>query len=233
MYKRSTIIAHCRPHGESGALWPVFLTVAWDGKKLSMTGVEGPKGNGDAHGSCGQIAMHEWADYIAAPGIDLARIRAIWDAWHLNDMKPGCLHQRAEGWGEGERIEVVTYKLTREALSEAGAVMRDAQARLLKGETVALSADARALAALPYTRTAAPDADGPEAGRYEVDKRDLKYPGHTYPTEHPKGVLGKPCPVCGYKYGTAWLHEDVPADVIAFLQSLPDDGERMPARWRH
>ena len=36
------------------------------------------------------------------------------------------------------------------------------------------------------------------------------------------GILSKPCTVCGYKYGSAWRREDVPADVLEFLRSLPD-----------
>ena len=35
--------------------------------------------------------------------------------------------------------------------------------------------------------------------------------------DHPS----EPCPECGYKYGSAWLREEVPADVLAWLQSLP------------
>ena len=37
--------------------------------------------------------------------------------------------------------------------------------------------------------------------------------------------LCTPCPVCGYKYGSAWLHESVPQDVIDFLFGLPDSTE--------
>lgn len=40
--------------------------------------------------------------------------------------------------------------------------------------------------------------------------------------EHTKGLLSKPCPVCGYEYGTKWLFEEVPEDVIEFLFSLPE-----------
>lgn len=36
------------------------------------------------------------------------------------------------------------------------------------------------------------------------------------------GILGKPCPVCGYKYGHSWLTEEVPQDVIDWLCSLPE-----------
>lgn len=28
------------------------------------------------------------------------------------------------------------------------------------------------------------------------------------------------CPICGYGYGTAWLHEPLPADVLAFAESI-------------
>lgn len=37
-----------------------------------------------------------------------------------------------------------------------------------------------------------------------------------------KSYICKPCPVCGYKYGTAWLKEEVPTDVIKWLESLPE-----------
>lgn len=30
------------------------------------------------------------------------------------------------------------------------------------------------------------------------------------PSEHPDGLLCKPCPVCGYKYGTSWLLMPIP-----------------------
>jgi hypothetical protein len=36
------------------------------------------------------------------------------------------------------------------------------------------------------------------------------------------------CPTCGYKLGSAWLHEDLPADVVKFLHGLPDT-DRDPA----
>ena len=45
-------------------------------------------------------------------------------------------------------------------------------------------------------------------------QRALGWKGESY--------IGKPCPVCGYKYGTAWLKEEVPDDVIKWLESLPE-----------
>jgi hypothetical protein len=135
----------------------VFVAVKWDGSRLSITGVEGPKRNGDATGSCGQcIGALDW---ITEPLVDVARLRDVWNRWHLNDMRPACEHQRAASWGD-ETLEV--------------------------GE-----------------------------------KREQKRAGWVYQGEHPRGVLMKPCPECGYKYGSAWLREEVPADVIDYLCSLP------------
>lgn len=41
--------------------------------------------------------------------------------------------------------------------------------------------------------------------------------------EHPLGFIGRPCPTCGYKYGTSWKTEEVPEEVLEFLEGLPDD----------
>lgn len=35
----------------------------------------------------------------------------------------------------------------------------------------------------------------------------------------------------GYRYGSAWLTEEVPADVLAWLQALPDSDRPMPGQW--
>lgn len=42
--------------------------------------------------------------------------------------------------------------------------------------------------------------------------------------EHPS----EPCPTCGYKYGNAWLYEEVPASIVAYLTELPET-DRTPA----
>lgn len=38
----------------------------------------------------------------------------------------------------------------------------------------------------------------------------------------------QPDPETGYSYGSAWLYEEVPADVLAFLASLPDATKMHP-----
>ena len=81
-----------------GSLW---VEMRFDGTRLSISGVIGPRSNGDAFGSCGQIAgdLDRIIDY--APGWDEAKaheLAEIWKTWHLNDMQAGCAHQRGAGW---------------------------------------------------------------------------------------------------------------------------------------
>ncbi len=76
----------------------LFVTVKYTGGRLSITGVEGPRRNGDCAGSCGQVTDSLAAVVEYAPGWDRAmalRLATIWNDWHLNDMKAGSPAQEA------------------------------------------------------------------------------------------------------------------------------------------
>jgi hypothetical protein len=232
-FRRVARIAHVDLRG-NGHRYSVFIDVRWDAAKgsLSISGVEGPKGDGDAVGSCGQIVMSPWDAYAPVDGIDLSRLREVWERWHLNDMRAGCEHQRAMGWG-GEEISLYHYKLNSETLSAQHALSRRAEEQLKEFGEMRLTPDEHRLIKLKWKVTTDGDADrGPDPEAYELESIEKKLAGWVYPREHPRGVLCKPCPVCGYTYGSAWLREDVPDDVLEFLQALPDDSEGMPATWR-
>lgn len=98
------------------------------------------------------------------------RIVEVWKRWHLNGMRAGCEHQRAEGW---DKRPIDPSKPT------------DAYGRHFPGQ------GQPSWNMLAWVR----------------------------PDEHPDGLLGKPCPVCGYKYGTAWLTEPLPEEIIAEVKS--------------
>lgn len=79
-------------------------------------------------------------------------ILTLWEKYHLNDMHPDCIHQRAEKWGD-----------------------------------VLINPDK------PKTQ-------------------DNMRAWQTYTSGNSKGLLGKPCEVCKYKYGTAWIYEPIPVN---------------------
>ena len=174
----------------------VFLKVSIEGAKsaprigkphdngtLSITGVVGPLASGDAQGSCGQIdgtigeAMDRAGEFEPAPGWTRASVRKllqVWDKWHLNDMRAGCEHQRADEW---DKVRIDPKELP------------DSHA----------NRDSRGIMAMWVTQD-----------------------------EHKDGLLSKPCLVCGYKYGTKWLKEALPDDVVSYLEKLPES-TRKPA----
>lgn len=177
----------------------VFVRIEYTAGRLSLSGVEGPKENGDARGSAGQIVMgyaHRDpadndarydqpttpADFVFAPGWDAERwldLVDVWERWHNNDLRPGCEHQHAAGWDR---------------------------------------------------RPIDPDKPTTAYGKHFEGQRSASWNllGWIRPEEHPEGLLGKPCPECGYRYGTAWMREEVPASVLEFLAALPDT-DKQPA----
>lgn len=99
-------------------------------------------------------------------------LTALWDRWHLNDMRPGCEHQRAAEW------------------------------------------DKRPI-----------DPSKP------LDSYGLHYEGQQHASwntlawvrgdEHPNGLLSRACGTCGYRFGSEWLTEDIPNNVLVMLAMLP------------
>ena len=202
-----------------------FVNVVFKDGKLSLTGVQGPYSNGNAWGACGQIQ-----DYIldVIPNSDwtkskIEELKDVWDKWHLNDMRAGCEHQRAEDWGN-DSIEVVDYSLTTEAYKQK----REIEARIIEAAALGVCiplTDAEKYLIGPdcyKNRYFLPGENSPAFGMYEEKKREIRKSGWVYDYQHPDGVLCKPCPTCGYKYGSAWLHEDVPHSVLNWLKNLPD-----------
>lgn len=85
-----------------GRAYSIYCKIEFsDDGRLSICGVEGPTVSGNAIGGCGQInrrlAQHVTA-INCAPGWTYGKIReflAVWDKWHLNDMKAGTPAQEA------------------------------------------------------------------------------------------------------------------------------------------
>lgn len=203
--------------------------------ELSITSCVGPRANGDAWGGYNQSIpdVEKFTGY--APGWDaakVARLVEVWEAWHLNAMRAGCEHQRAN-WNPSEEVEIVTYRLTSDAIHEQGNIERRIKAALKARGAAAYEPGEKEIAELPFETTQTPDADSPASGRYEVHKRENKTTGWLRPTEHPRGLLMKPCEVCGYRYGSAWLYEPVPDAILDEIESWPDADTITPGarRW--
>lgn len=238
--KRSKVVSPCMGKGytRSGNVIEAdaFCEITLEDGRLSITGVIGPKNNGDCSGSAGQcvdeirkgrpVAEWGWNDEM------LQKFCDIWDMWHLNDMRAYCHHMKELGWTElfQEKVKVAKWDVTREARDKA----RDAEKRALEclknGETFVPTLEETMNANLGYGVTMYNDETPEHPEFYELKERDcLGHSNIEYKTrgwishkDHELGFLGKKCPVCGYGYGTAWIKEEVPEDVIEWLFALPD-----------
>lgn len=208
-----------------------------DDGRLSISGVEGPLPSGNCRGSCGQIDMHlrdRQADIRLAPSWTrpmLARFFEAWKAWHLNDMVPGCEHQTGPAWTARD-VTLYHFTLTDAALAAKKAAETAALDALRAGIVFAPDPAQNQMACLPYSLTShLPDAPAfyePAKNTTYSRAQETKSTGWLNESEHPDGFLSKACPVCGYKYGTKHLKRELPADVVAFLASLPDT-DKTPA----
>ena len=60
---------------------------------------------------------------------------------------------------------------------------------------------------------------------YKLKDTEKKMLGWLHEKDHPDGILAKACPVCGYKYGTAWKYHPIPTDDLADIVALIEGGE--------
>lgn len=226
----------------------LFIKTEIKDGKLSISGVIGPRKSGNSAGGCGQIDMEfvhrdpkqndkryhntlipyqkiKYAkNWNATKWLDLLD---IWHKWHLNDMKASCEHQRDLGWDEQAAEEVIIYKwklksdyLERQReleykaiddLKEKGIAKMDEYSREIFAKPYTIETREKEL---PYTLDTYYQAD--ESHEKKTTRGSLRV------DEHADGILSKSCPSCGYKYGHSWIKRPLPAEVISFIESLPE-----------
>lgn len=199
---------------------------------LHIVGVVGPRSNGDCY-TCGQCydSMRGGTPNEGWTADMLYHLLDTWELWHMNDMKPYCMHQAL--WDGGKECKLYEYKMSAARLKEQDRLKKNVKEKLLAGAVVQLKEPQLSLYKEPYfVKT---DRNLPPIG-YELYKSYTKHARELYPMDseskwgdkHPDGILGKPCPVCGYKWGTQWRAECVPEEVLNWLEALPDS-KRTPA----
>lgn len=196
---------------------------------LSIVGVIGPRSNGDCFGSCGQCVddirkgtpTSKWNKEM------LQKFCDVWDEWHLNDMRAYCSHMKELGWSEqtDEFVEVKKWDLKKEAWDKRRAAERKAIEYLKAGKTFTPTAEEVKYVNLELSVKTynGEGLSNPELYEFK-GKSNIENVrrGWLSVKDTHYGFLGKSCPVCGYKYGSSWLKEEVPEDVLAFLESLPE-----------
>lgn len=143
------------------------------------------------------------------------------------------------GWVEQlkEKVKVTKWDRTKETWEKARVAEKRAIECLKNGKTFVPTPEETIYANVSYGVTTYNDELPEHPEFYEFKERDClghsnveyKTRGRISHKEHPLGFIGRSCPVCGHKYGTSWIKEEVPQDVIEWLFSLSES--KTHPRW--
>lgn len=179
--------------GKVGGIGNVFCGIKLTKGRLSISGVEGPLKSGNCRGGCGQIGMSMDDAYLSAM-------------------------QYAPGWdrGKADKFLEVWRKWHLNDMQAGCEHQRAAGWRACRGHY-----DPRGMETCV---TPIEPADTESITKAVTEARQtgvglVRGPGQHYYCSEDK--CGKPCEVCGYRYGSAWLRAEIPIDVIEFLNELP------------
>lgn len=168
----------------------------------------------------GQVDMD--IDYEEASD-DLKRILDIWKEYHLNDMHAECVHQEEAGMRElaSQPLYKAEYTMTHDTIVKQRGVEDFVKKELTQNGTVTLSQDQRELYTMKYSIKKfflnADEAKENIPEGYKLREVEATLRGHTSLSESEFGLLGKECPVCGYKYGHGWTYRPIPEEILTEL----------------
>lgn len=139
----------------------------------------------------------------------------LWKKYHLNDLHAECEHQAALGWPEmaQEKVEIRHFKLTKETYLRRSELKARFMEEVKAGKTITPTPEEQLLLTLEYD-VEAEEAELPPqiSGFYEFVKTETQTRHWLQADKFPSGLLCKPCPVCGYKYGSSWNYVAVPKE---------------------
>jgi hypothetical protein len=200
----------------------VFVKIEYNNKRLSITGEETTK-NKKYFRSSGQITLDP-NEIEFAPGWNkekVERLENIWNKWHLNDMRTGCEHQR-KNWNFDKEIEIVDFTWSKKFNDMRKRAEDGLMSEQEYNEYKQLVPNVfEATVNTTRHRWMSPIICG------LLYKKLIRITGTrtnqvrwVHQDEHPDGLLCKPCEICGYKYGTKWIHEDVPEEILQELMEM-------------
>lgn len=171
--------------------------------------------------NCGGQCLDEIAQYIDDE--QFITIYRLWKLYHLNDMHAECEHQAAAGWLSiaRKKVSIYTFRMTTEAISAQHKLEHEILDAAKVGKPYTTTTEEQILLKLSYTQKAHKDTLPDNiAPFYKLNEVELKALGWLSEKEHPDGLLSRPCPVCGYKYGTEWLYRAIPPEDEAIILQL-------------
>lgn len=188
--------------------------------KVEITFEDGTfSASGSIANECGGQCLDEISQRIQ-PNATFDKIYRLWKLYHLNDMHPECVHQHNLGWTTDASTQVVVrqYFRTYDTIKKCDEITNKILG-FAKQQKPYIPTDEECtyLNLKPYITTYDEELDDT---RYKLYSTDRKTRGWLSINETPLGLLGKPCPVCNYKYGTSWIKFEIPAEDTKIILEL-------------
>jgi hypothetical protein len=162
---------------------------------------------------CGGQCVDEVASYF--PHHNKAqRLVEIWKQWHLNGLNPDCTHQR-KNWNNAKEIVLTQYQPKWEIYFgyKGYQSLHPQHSELTRIKKLGFEKDDTFQWKTVLDERTEELNKLVDEGKF-LRREERKKSGWVYPSEHPDGLLTKPCEVCGYKYGSAWVYEPLPQEII-------------------
>lgn len=173
---------------------------------------------------CGGQCLDTIAEYIKTPLFN--EILRLWKQYHLNEMHPECEHQRAAGWREqaNEFIKIYKFKQTHATIQEESDIKQKLLQAAKMGKAYQVTEDEQKILNMKYMiESASPTLPDDIEKYYRLDRTEEKMRGWVRYDEDSRGILCKPCPVCGYKYGSEWKYLPIPENDKKIILSIIND----------
>ena len=166
-------------------------------------------------------------DEIAKTGMGhnpkFKEVYRLWKLYHLNDMHPECEHQEQAGWRTAAAEEITIYKYfltseTRDRQKEIKQAIMDAA--LWGNKTYQPTEEEKKIVTLAEWLETDSELSEDLKPFYKLHKTEKQRRGWTRYDEFKSGILCKPCPICGYKYGSSWTYREIPQEDLTIIENL-------------
>ena len=176
---------------------------------------------------CGGQCLGTIAEYIKTPLFNA--IFRLWKLYHLNDMHPECEHQRAAGWREqaNEFIKIYIFRQTSATIQAEREIKKKLYQAAKEGKVYQVTKEEQNILKLQYTiKTASQTLPEDIEKYYRLDGTEEKMRGWVRYEEDSRGILCKPCPICGYKYGSEWKYLPIPENDKKIILSIMNNEDK-------
>ena len=152
----------------------------------------------------------------------LQTIHDIWKHYHLNDMHADCEHAINETNSKDVSIYEYSFKGNFYKLKKLITLI---QKNSLLSKSIKINNKIKQLINYGYSFTSEFKLKHfPKVVQkfYKLSKsKTVNTQWLSYNAQlTPSGILCKPCPICGYKYGTSWNYRPIPSDILQKITQL-------------